>query len=179
MIMAENPMREIRLEKVTLNIGAGEAGPRLEKGQALLKKISESTVVVTKTHKRTTFGPAKAKPIGAKVTIRGEKAMEVLKTLLSAVENRLKPGQFDRNGNFSFGVKEYIHIPGMKYDPDIGIMGFDVAVTLTRPGYRVSRKRTRPGKVGKSHRITQEDAQRWAIDNFAIKITDEVEREYY
>ena len=135
--------------------------------------------MVTRTHKRTTFGPAKGRPIGAKVTLRGEKAMQLLEKLLQAVDNRLKPSQFDRNGNFSFGVKEYIHIPGMKYDPDIGIIGFDVAITLTRPGFRVSRKRMRPGKIGKSHRITPEDAQKWVHDNFKVKITEEEEREYW
>jgi large subunit ribosomal protein L5 len=177
--MSENPMREIRMEKLTLNIGAGEAGPKLEKGKALLKKLSDSTVVVTRTHKRTTFGPAKGRPIGAKVTLRGEKAAELLAKLFQAVDNRIRPGYFDRNGNLSFGVKEYIHIPGMKYDPDIGIMGFDVAITLIRPGYRVSRKRIRPGRIGKSHRITPEEAQKWIAERFKVKITDEAEREYY
>ncbi len=177
--MSENPMKNIRLDKLTLNMGAGEAGPKLEKSEALLKSISGSKVVITTTHKRTTFGPAKGKPIGVKVTMRGEDAMELLKNLFTAVENRLKPGQFDRNGNFSFGIQEYIHIPGMKYDPDIGIMGFDVAVTLIRPGFRVARRRIRPGKVGKSHRITPEEAQKWVKDNFQVKITDKVEREYY
>ncbi len=176
--MSENPMRRISMDKLTINIGAGEAGPNLDKGKALLEKTSGSTVVITKTRKRSTFGPAKGRPIGAKVTLRGEKAMELLGKLLQAADNRLKPGQFDRNGNFSFGVKEYIHIPDMKYDPDIGIMGFDVAVTLTRPGFRVSRKRIRPGRIGKSHRITPEEAQKWVIKNFKVEVTDEV-KEYY
>lgn len=175
-----NPMRSIRLEKMTLNVGAGEAGPKLEKGQALLKSLSETKVVVTTTHKRTTFGPAKGRPIGAKVTLRGEKAMQLLDKLLQAVDNKLKPSQFDRSGNFSFGVKEYIHIPGMKYDPDIGILGFDVAITLVRPGFRVARKRMRPGKIGKSHRITPEDAQKWVQENFSdVKITEEEVMEYW
>lgn len=176
--MSENPMRRISMDKLTINIGAGEAGSNLDKGKALLEKTSGSTVVITKTRKRSTFGPAKGRPIGAKVTLRGEKAMELLGKLLQAADNRLKPGQFDRNGNFSFGVKEYIHIPDMKYDPDIGIMGFDVAVTLTRPGFRVSRKRIRPGRIGKSHRITPEEAQKWVIKNFKVEVTDEV-KEYY
>lgn len=173
--MTENPMRRISLEKVTLNVGAGEAGPLLEKAQALLKTISESKVVVTTTHKRTTFGGAKGRPIGVKVTIRGEKARELLGRLLQSIDNKLRPGQFDRQGNVSFGIVEYINVPGLRYDPDIGIMGFDVCVTLTRPGFRVSRKRTRPGKVGKSHRITPEEAQKWMQDNYQTKITDEVD----
>jgi large subunit ribosomal protein L5 len=172
--MSQNPMKRIMLDKLTLNVGAGEAGPKLEKGAALLEKISESKVVTTRTHKRTTFGPAKGRPIGAKVTLRGKPAMELLDRLLQAVDRRIRPGQFDRNGNFSFGIQEYIHIPGIKYDPDIGILGFDVCITLRRPGFRVSRKRIRPGKVGKSHRIRPEEAQEWAKQNFQVNVTDEV-----
>ena len=128
-------MKEIRIEKITLNIGAGEAGPKLDKSKTILEKISGENVVITVTKKRTTFGGAKKKPIGAKVTIRGEKARELLKRLLQAVENRLKPSQFDSSGNFSFGIHEYIHIPGVKYDPDVGIVGMDVCVSLGRPGF--------------------------------------------
>ncbi len=122
----DNVMRRIMLEKITLNMGAGEPGPKLEKAEAILKRITGKKVVVTKTHKRTTFGGPKNRPIGVKVTIRGKEAMELLKTLLQAVEKRVKPSQFDENGNFSFGIAEYINIPGLKYDPDIGIMGMDV-----------------------------------------------------
>jgi large subunit ribosomal protein L5 len=176
--MKENPMRTISLEKLTLNIGVGEAGPGIEKSKALLEKLSESTVVVTTTHKRTTFGGAKGRPIGVKVTMRGDKAMDLLGKLFQAIDNRIKPGQFDRNGNFSFGIQEYIHIPGIKYDPDIGILGFDVCVTLMRPGYRVARKRIRPGRIGRSHRIKPEEAQAWAIEAFKVKVTDEEESRY-
>ena len=177
--MKENPMREIRLDKVTLNIGTGEAGPKLEKAKALLEKVSAGKkVVITKTHKRTTFGIAKGRPIGVKVTLRGEEAMELLGRLLQGIENTLRPSQFDRQGNISFGVVEYIHVPGLKYDPDIGIMGFDVCITLKRPGFRVSKRRIRPGKIGKAHRITPEEAQKWMQDNFQTKITEEVESKY-
>ncbi len=176
--MSDNPMRSIRLGKLTLNIGMGEAGPGIEKAKVLLEKMSQSKVVVTTTHKRTTFGGAKGRPIGVKVTLRGKKAMELLGSMLGAVDSRLKPGQFDRNGNFSFGIEEYIHIPGIKYDPDIGILGMDVCVTLTRPGFRVSMKRLRPGRIGKAHKITPEDAQEWVTREFKVKVTDEVERRY-
>ena len=176
--MSENSMKKVMLDKLTLNIGAGEAGPILEKGKVLLEKISEKKVVITKTHKRTTFGGAKGRPIGVKVTLRGEAAMELLGRLLQGIENTLKPSQFDRQGNVSFGVVEYIHVPGLKYDPDIGIMGFDVCVTLKRPGFRISRKRIRPGRIGESHRITPDDSQKWITENFQTKITEEVDIGY-
>jgi len=175
----ENPMRNIGLEKLTLNMGAGEAGPGLDKSKKLLEFISQSKVVITHTHKRSTFGPAKGRPIGVMVTLRGEKARELLTKLLQANDNKIKPTQFDKNGNFSFGIKEYIHIPGFKYDPDIGIMGFDVAVTLTRPGFRVSKKRIRPGKVGVAHRIKPEEAMEWAKKELNVEVTEDVGETWY
>jgi large subunit ribosomal protein L5 len=165
-----NPMREIRLEKVTLNIGAGEAGPKLERAKKLLEKISGMKVIVTKTHKRTTFGIAKNRPIGVKVTLRGERAKNFLINAFKANENKLKADCFDENGNFSFGIKEYIDLPNIRYDHEIGIMGFDVCVTLERKGYRIKRRRIKPKKIGKNHRISKEEAQEWVQKEFNVKI---------
>lgn len=163
-------MRKIRLEKVTINVGAGEAGPKLESAKKLVEKFSENKIVVTKTHRRTTFGVAKNRPIGAKITLRGEGAKEFLKAALSSLDNRLKFSHFDNNGNFSIGIKEYIHIPGVKYDPDIGILGMDVCVTLERPGFRIKRRKVRPKKIGRKHRITREEAQEWVKKEFGVEI---------
>lgn len=171
----DNPMRNIGVDKITLNIGAGEPGPNLERGKKILNKIAGNKVVVTKTRKRTTFGGGKGRPIGAKVTLRGRQATELLKTLLQAVDNRLRPAQFDSNGNFSFGIAEYISIPGIKYDPDIGILGMDVCVTLERPGFRVKRRRIKPRKVGKKHRIIREEAMEWSRKALGIEITEKEE----
>jgi large subunit ribosomal protein L5 len=165
-------MKEMRIEKLTLNMGAGEPGPRLDKSKAILEKITGKKVLITKTHRRTTFGGGKKRPIGAKVTIRGREAMELLGRLLQAIESRLKPSQFDANGNFSFGVNEYIHIPGIKYDPDVGILGMDVCVTLERPGFRVKKRRMRPGRIGKAHRITPPESIEWVRKNFKVEIKE-------
>ena len=154
-----NPMREIRLEKVTINIGAGEAGPKLETAKKLLEKLSGSKVVITKTHKRSTFGVAKKRPIGVKITMRGEKAKSFLTNVLKARENKLNPDCFDDNGNFSLGIKEYIDLPGIKYDPEIGIIGMDVCVTLERPGFRIKKRGMKRKKVGMKHRINKEEAK--------------------
>jgi large subunit ribosomal protein L5 len=164
-------MREIRLEKVTINIGAGEAGPKLEMAKKLLEKLSGTKIVVTLTHKRTTFGGAKKRPIGVKTTLRGEKARAFLANALKANENRLKPTQFDNQGNFSLGVKEYIDLPGVKYDPEISILGMDVCATLTRAGYRIAKRKIRPAKIGKKHRITAEEAKEWAKKEFNVIIS--------
>lgn len=162
-------MRDVRIEKITLNIGCGTKTP-IEMARTVLKNVSGSTVVVTKTKKRTTFNVPKDKPIGCKVTIR-KNTHDFLKRLLEAKENMLRASSFDSTGNFSFGVREYIDVPGMEYEPKIGVLGFDVCVTLERPGYRVKRKRL-PCRVGKSHLITKEDAMEFAKQKFGIKIEE-------
>jgi large subunit ribosomal protein L5 len=165
-----NSMKEIRLEKVTINIGAGEAGPKLEKAKKLLEKLTQKKILVTKTHKRTTFGVAKKRPIGVKVTLRGESAKEFLSNALKSLDNKLESSCFDRNGNFSFGVREYIHLPGVRYDPDIGILGMDVCVTLERPGFRIKRRKIMRKPIGKSHRISPEEAKEWVKNEFEVEI---------
>jgi large subunit ribosomal protein L5 len=165
-----NPMKEIRLEKVTVNMGVGADAAKLEKCKKIMRTLTGKTIVVTSTHKRSTFGVPKGKPIGAKTTLRGQEAIDFLKKVLQGVENRLKESQFDTNGNFSFGIHEYINIPGVRYDPDVGILGMDVAVTLTRPGFRVRKRRLRPGKVGKSHLITKEEAIEWTRKNLKVDV---------
>ena len=121
-----NPMKNIRIEKITLNIGCGEAGEKLDKAKKLLEVLTNKKVVITTTHDRTSFGMAKGRPIGCKITLRGKDAEEFLKKALDAVDLKLSKNIFDKQGSFSFGVKEHIDIPGVRYDPQIGIFGMDV-----------------------------------------------------
>ena len=135
-------MKEIKIEKVTLNIGAGKDQNILKKGLKLLKTISDATPIKTITNKRIPgWGIRPGLPIGCKVTLRKQKATEILKNLLKAKESTLNKRQFDENGNVSFGVGEYIDIPKVKYDPDIGIIGLEVCVTLERAGYRIKKRK--------------------------------------
>jgi len=168
-IIMENPMREIRLAKLTLNIGCGQPGEKLEKAKKLLATLTGKKIVETHTSNRTTFGTPKGRAIGCKVTLRGKGLEEFLKRLLDAADYKIRKKSFDKQGNVSFGVHEHIQIPGVKYDPDIGIYGMDVCLTLERRGFRVSRKKN-PDKVGKLHRIKPEDAEKWMIQNFNVKV---------
>lgn len=152
-----NPMRNIRIEKVTVNIGTGEPGDTLKKAHQLLQTLTGKKAVFTKTRKRTTFGTPKGREIGTKVTLRGPSAIEFLRKVLTAHENRIKLSSIS-NGNFSLGVKEHIELPGTKYDPKIGIFGMDVCVTLERPGYRIARRKV-DKPIGKAHRITREETE--------------------
>ena len=164
-----NAMKEIRIAKVTINIGCGEAGEKLDKAKKLLDSLTNKKTFITKTKKRTKFGTPKGRPIGCKVTLRGKEAEEFIKRALDAVEFKLKESCFDDQGNFSFGVKEHIHLPGVKYDPNIGIYGMDVCITLERRGFRVSRKRL-PGKIGKKHLITSDESKEWAKKNLGVEL---------
>ncbi|MBI3035669.1 50S ribosomal protein L5 [Candidatus Woesearchaeota archaeon] len=169
-----NQMKNIRIEKVTLNIGAGKDQTRLEKGLALLRSITDSTPVKTITKKRIQeWGLRPGLPIGCKLTLRKNKAVKMLPRLLGAVDNRLSERQFDQNGNIAFGIPEYIEIPGVKYDPKIGIMGLEVCVTLERPGFRIKRRRILSRKIPPRHRISKEEAIGFMSEQFNLKIGDE------
>lgn len=169
-----NQMRDIKIEKVTLNIGAGKDQARLEKGLALLRAITNATPVKTVTKKRIQeWGLRPGLPIGCKLTLRKDRASKLLPKLLDAVENKLTKRQFDGNGNIAFGIHEYIEIPGVKYDPKIGIMGLEVCITLERPGFRVKKRRMLQRKIPVRHRISRQEA----IDFMAKKFSTRVEEQ--
>ncbi len=164
-------MRNPVIEKVTVNIGVGEAGEKLEKAVTLLERLTGSKPVRTKSMKRIpAFGVRPRMFIGAMVTLRGQKAEEFLKRAFEAVGKQLREKSFDRFGNFSFGIKEYIDLPGMRYDPDIGVFGMDVCVTLGRKGYRVRRRLIKPAKVGSRHRLTRDEAISFIKEKFGIEV---------
>lgn len=169
-----NPMKSIRIEKVTLNIGAGKDQARLERGIALLNAIADATPVKTTTNKRIQeWGLRPGLPIGCKLTLRKNKAVKMLPRLLDAVENRLREKQFDGNGNIAFGISEYIEIPGVKYDPKIGIMGLEVCITLERPGYRIKKRRLLARKIPARHRISKQEAIDFMAKQFNTKVEEE------
>ena len=172
--MKDNPLKHVRIEKVTLNIGAGKNTALLDKGFKLLKTISGSNPVKTITQKRIpAWGLRPGLPIGCKVTLRDESAKDVLNRLLQAKNYVLKSSQFDDNGNVAFGIHEYIDIPSVKYDPEIGIIGFEVCVTLERPGFRIKKRILQTKKIPSRHRISKEDAMKFMKDEFKVKIGEE------
>jgi large subunit ribosomal protein L5 len=170
--MAENPMRRIKIEKVTLNIGCGDDKTKLEKATKLLEYLTEGKPLTTKSKRRSTFGVTKGKPIGTMITLRGKPAEDFLKKALEGVEKKIKLSQFDADGNFSFGIREYIDIPGARYKHDIGMLGLDVAVTLGRPGFRVKRRRTQKRKIPRKHKINKEEAVNWLKNSFGVEVIE-------
>ena len=99
-----------------------------------------------------------------------ERAEELLRKGLAAVRNRINPHSFDRVGNFAFGIREHIDIPGQRYDPSLGIIGMDVMVTVERPGYRVARRRRARSKVGMGHRVAREESIEFIKSRFGVEV---------
>lgn len=168
-----NPMRKIRIDKVTLNIGAGKDTKLLEKGMKLIKSIAGTTPVKTITQKRIPgWGLRPGLPIGCKLTIRGAEAEKLIARLLVAKDNKLSPKNFDDAGNISFGIPEYIDIEGAQYDPEIGIIGLQACITLSRPGYRIRFRSIRPQKL-KKQRIQKDEAVSFMQERFKTNIEAE------
>ncbi|MBD3209320.1 50S ribosomal protein L5 [Candidatus Woesearchaeota archaeon] len=166
-----NAMQRIRIEKLTLNVGAGKDENMLKKGEKLLKHLTGIDPVKTITRKRIqAWSLRPGLPIGVKLTLRGEQARELLPRLLSAKDNTLQENCFDGYGNVSFGIPEYVDIQGVKYDPDIGIIGLQVSITLERPGYRVKRRKVQKTKVSLHHQVTKRDAIDYLKKHFNITI---------
>lgn len=167
-------MREIRIEKVTLNIGVGSPGDKLDKAMKLLKNITDAKPVATTSNKRIpTWGVRPNLQIACKVTVRGEKAEQLLINLLQAVDGKVLKRKFDKFGNFSFGIPEYIDIPSVKYDPSIGVIGLEVAVTLMRPGFRIKRRAIAKKKITSEHAINKDEAINFMKSKFNISVGDE------
>jgi len=156
-----------------LNIGAGKDQTKLDKGVILIKAITGIEPVKTITSKRIPgWGLRPGLPIGCKLTLRKQKAAEILKRLLEAKDKKLAESQFDEQGNISFGIHEYIDIPGVAYDPKIGIMGLQVCVSLERPGFRIKRRRLEQKKIPKKHQISKQDAINFIKNNFNVIVGD-------
>ena len=167
-------MKDIRIEKVTFNIGAGKDQALLEKGISLLKNLTGVEPIKTITNKRIpSWGVRPGLPIGTKITIRDKaKIKDLLTRCLKAKENKLKKSCYDNNGNVAFGIHEYIDVPGLEYDPKIGIIGFQLCITLQRPGFSIKKKVIAPKLIGKKHKITQDDSITFMKEQFNVEVDE-------
>jgi len=165
-----NPMKEIKISKVVINIGVGKSGDPVEKAKNALSELTGKTPSVRGAKKSVRdFGIHKGEPIGAMVTMRRTDATNFLRRIIESKGNVIKNSSFDNNGNISFGIHEHIDIPGTKYNPDIGIFGMDVCAALTRPGYRISKRRN-PSKIGKNHKITKDESIEFFKTQFGVEV---------
>ncbi len=166
-----NVMRKLKIAKVVLNIGVGEAGERLGKAESVLEKISgcKPTRTLSKSTNRD-LGIRLGMPIGCKVTFRGKAADKIIKESLWVRENRIPAYCFSKTGGLSFGIPDYTGYKNESYDPDIGIFGLDIAIAFERPGFRVARRKIKSNKVGKNHRISAEECQEFMKKSFGLEV---------
>jgi len=165
------PMLKPKIEKVVVNISVGKSGEPLEKATKVLKEITGQTPCKRKAKESVRdFNIRKGESIACIVTLRKAKAIEFLNKVLPVVDKKLSGRSFDKQGNFSFGIKEHIELPGVKYDPDVGIFGMDVCVSVIRPGYRVKTRRRGRSKLGAKHVLTPEESLVFAKEALGVEI---------
>ncbi len=167
----DQPMLRPQIEKVVVNLNVGKSGEPLEKAFRVLQEITGQKPV--KKNAKTSirdFGIRKGEPIACVVTLRRQPAIDFLKKVLPVIDNKISQRSFDDRGNFAFGLKEHIEIPGVKYDPDVGIFGMDICVTINRPGDRVNDRRKRKAKVGHKHVLTPEESIFFTKQTLGVEI---------
>lgn len=130
-----------RIEKITLNMGVGEAktdAKQLDSALDELTIIAGQRAQVRRARKSIAqFKIREGMPIGAKVTLRGARMYEFLDRLIAIALPRIRdfrglnPGAFDGRGNYSLGVREQIIFPEINYDDIQQVRGLDVAITTS------------------------------------------------
>jgi large subunit ribosomal protein L5 len=137
----ENPMRIPRLEKIVVNMGVGEATQNsraLDGAMEDLAKITGQKAQLRRARKSIAgFKIREGMPVGARVTLRGERMWEFLDRLISIALPRvrdfrgLSPNSFDGHGNYALGLREQLIFPEISYDAIDATRGLDVAVVTT------------------------------------------------
>lgn len=166
-----NAMRDLKVEKVTVNIGVGEAGERLVKAKKVVQLVTgQEPVETTSRVINRDLGIRIGMPIGCKVTLRGATADDFLRKALSIREGRIYEYSFDKEGNMSFGISDHTDFEGMKYDPEIGIFGMDVNVVLRRKGNRIATRALVRRKPASGHRVDRDEAIQYMKDNYGVEV---------
>lgn len=172
---SKNPMREIEIKKIVLNCGG--LGEKLDRSVKLLEMITKRKVSITKSTKRIpAFGIAPGKEAGCKVTIRSKEDINrLLRRFFAANGNKINK-KVITNNHFSLGIHEYIEVPGLEYNRDIGILGFEVAVVFERKGKRVIYKKIKKGKYPKRQDISRDEIIEFLNKNFGVEVTEHNEK---
>ena len=158
---SSNPMRKIKISKLIINLCTGESGDPLSKAIKVVEGLTNQKPFTTKAqYTIRSFGIKRNEKIAAVVTVRGDRATELLERGLRVKEHELRRKCFSTSGNFGFGIDEHIDL-GLKYDPSTGIFGMDFYVVLERSGARVAKRKYRKAKLGPRQRVTREEAMEW------------------
>jgi large subunit ribosomal protein L5 len=165
--------RSIRLIKIVVNAGVGESGDARTKAEKVLQMVTHQKPVATRSHSTNRdFGIRKGQEIGAKVTLRGASARDFLARAFEARDRQLDVESIDRNGNFSFGIADYTDFTGLKYDPQIGIHGMDIAVELGRAGFRIRERRIQSRSLPRTLRSTRDETRSFLGEQYGVTILE-------
>jgi large subunit ribosomal protein L5 len=161
------------IAKVTINIGVGEAGEKLKKAESVLEGVTKQKPIQTlsKTTNKD-WGLRKFMPIGCKVTLRKKAAEKFLINALKIRENKISEYSFDNQGNFSFGVPDHTLFEGQKYDPNIGIFGMDICVTVENPGCRIKHRQIDRRKIPQRHQLTKDATMQFITEAFNVEVVE-------
>lgn len=164
-----NPMDQVRLEKVTVNMSFAGRQERQNAAVTVLQSLTNQKPVVVRAKKTVRdFGVHKGEPMAAVTTLRGKAAEEFLKRALAAVNRRIKATSFDGRSTYNFGISEHITIPGTKYVPELGIFGMNIAITLSKPGRRVAVRRNDPRPIPPKKFVSRQEAEEFMTKNFEV-----------
>ncbi|MBM3291373.1 50S ribosomal protein L5 [Candidatus Bathyarchaeota archaeon] len=170
-IVETNPMRALRIGKVVVNMSVGASGDPLDHAMTIMEQLTQQKPC-QRVAKQTirSWEIRRREPIACMVTLRRDKAEVFLEKALQAVGRKINSKSFDKFGNFAFGIREHIDIPGVKYDPQLGITGMDVLVTVERSGYSIDKKKRGSSKVGHKHLITPEETKKFVSSKLGVKV---------
>ena len=166
---AENRWRSVRILKIVVNTGVGESGEPRSKAERVLQMVTKQKPVPTRSKATNRdFGIREGQEIGAMVTLRGAVAIDFLNRAFDARDRQFDPDSIDRAGNFSLGLSDYTDFAGMKYDPEIGIRGMDICVTMGRAGYRIRDRRLAGRPIPRAQRVTPDETRRFLAEQFHV-----------
>ncbi len=166
---ASSHARSLRVIKVVVNSGVGDSGEARAKAERVLQMITRQKPVATRARSTNRdFGIRAGQEIGAKVTLRGDAAVEFLQRAFEARDRQLDPDSIDPRGNFSFGIADYTDFTGLRYDPQIGIHGMDICVEMGRAGWRLRDRRIGPKPLPGRVRATREETREFLKERFQV-----------
>jgi len=167
----KNPMQKAVIDKLVISIGTSSDEKKQANAKQLLATMTGRKPTDALAKRRIpTFNISKNTKIGTFVTIRGTDGFELIKRLLEAVNNKIKESSITNN-TVNFGVREYIDIRGVKYDPKIGMLGMNVNIVFNRKGARVEERRRARSRVARYHkRVAREEIAEYLKKEFNVEV---------